>query len=198
MLRKSWVPPVGLVLALAASAVLAGVAAAEDAGAQKELDAIQKVIEQSVAATNDPKLSAMSLADRTAQGRRHHRPDASYGSEGLPIYFGGRNAPVVRGAEAYIKTSLESEEAYRKAGYTFKIQLGELQIKQDGNLAFVVATPNGVVTAPDGKTVGGAPARWTVVLQKAADGNWYIIHEHLSFYNAADAAAVPVRLAKGE
>lgn len=147
-----------------------------------DVDAIQQLIERQIDLSNNPSTAALSLENRIEIGAKAHRPDSSYAVGQLPFYFATNSVPVVKGAEAYVRASELEYQAYVDAGYKFDIQLGEMQIYQDGKLAVVLATPRGVISAPDGQIMGGSPARWTVALEKASDGNWYIFHEHLSFF----------------
>lgn len=152
------------------------------AGSETDVDAIEKLIRANIDLSNNPRTAGLSLKERIDLGRRFHRPDASYDPEQLPLYFGTRTAPVLRGAEAYLRVSELEFEAFRQQGYRFEIQIDEMQIFQEGTLAVVVATPQGVITAPGGEVLGGAPARWTLALEKSRDGRWFIFHEHLSFF----------------
>lgn len=187
---------VGLVAAVVSSAPRA---TGQATGApDKEIDAIQRVIERSIDISNDPKKSSLPAAEKAALARQFHRPDSSFGSNPLPLYFGAGSAPVLHGAEAYIKSLTTNLEWYRRQNYGFHIDLEETQVYHDGRLAVVLATPRGVITAPDGKVLGASPGRWTVVLQKANDGNWYILHQHLSFYNPGSATPWPDSKLEGE
>jgi ketosteroid isomerase-like protein len=181
--QRRWIRCVVLLALAAAVCLPAAAQSKDDPRSDREIDAIRKVIERSMAVTNDPETYNLPLDQRVELGRRIHRPDSTYEKGELPLYFGALNAPVARGAEEYIRKSEESAEWYRARKYRFSIQVDEMQIRYDGDLAVVVATPTGVITAPDGRVVGGAPGRWTVVLQRSSDGDWYIIHEHLSVYD---------------
>lgn len=145
----------------------------------RDLDAIQKVIDRCFEISNDPKLNS---AERAKLSQTLHRPDTSYAKEDLPLYFGPSSNPVTRGASEYINSVNTNIDFYREQGYKFETRFNEAQITVERNLAVAVLTPSGVVTSPKGQVLGSRPGRWTIVFQKASDNNWYITHEHMSFY----------------
>jgi ketosteroid isomerase-like protein len=145
----------------------------------RDLDAIQKLIDRCFEISNDPKLDS---AQRARLSQELHRPDTSYAKADLPLYFGPYSNPVARGADEYINSVNTNIDFYREQGYKFETRYDEAQITVERNLAVAVLTPSGVVTSPKGQVLGSRPGRWTIVFQKANDGKWYIAHEHMSFY----------------
>lgn len=158
--------------------------------AKDDLNAIQAVIERNLDITNNPETANLSIEKRIELGKKNHRSDESYEGQDLPLYFATNSVPVIRGSEAYIKAAELEFEAYKRQGYKFDVQIDEMQIYQDGRLAIVLATPRGVISDSSGNgAIGAAPARWTIALEKGSDGEWYIFHEHLSFFSESGVSS---------
>lgn len=145
-----------------------------------DVDAIQALLDQAVAITNN---AALTPAQKAALSQGMHRPDGTYAPGELPLYFGPGTTAVLRGATAFIDAVLASQTGYESQGYRFQTRIHEMQIHVEGRLGVAIVLPAGVISAPDGTVLGEATGRWTVVLQKATDNRWYIAHEHMSFFN---------------
>jgi ketosteroid isomerase-like protein len=150
------------------------------AQATSDVDAIQALLDQAVAITNN---ASLTRSQKAALSLTMHRPDGTYAAGDLPIYFGPTSAPVVRGATAFIDSVLANQAGYETGGYRFETRIHEMQIHVEGRLGVAIVRPAGVIIASDGRILGEALGRWTVVLQKASDNRWYIAHEHMSFFN---------------
>jgi ketosteroid isomerase-like protein len=92
--------------------------------------------------------------------------------------------PIVPSAKEYIDDLNTTMEWYQSQGIKFRVEIGDLQVRQRGAMAVSVGSMKSILTFPDGSEEIN-PSRWTVVLEKEG-GTWLSIHEHLSFYDEAE------------
>lgn len=187
--------PVFLVIGLAILIGDGRRAAAQD---PKDFDAIQQVIQKFVGTVNDPAFSKATRERRVEMLRPYYRPDTGFSREDLPVFFGPLSEPVSRGATAHLdNTSLNFDWLFRQ-GLTYGLRVDDSQIELGGNLAVVLASTTSGFSSADGKTNYATRGRATIVLNKTANGQWLIGHEHLELYNADNNAILSKARLSGE
>lgn len=145
-------------------------------GPEAELVERTVLAKAAVYSSTNPRVDdEQARSDLASQFYSYSQPQLSYFT---PI------TPIVPDAKTYRDDLNTTMEWYQAQGVKFRVQIGDIQIAQSGDMAVSVGTMSTVLTYPDGSSERN-PSRWTVVLRKEG-GTWVSIHEHLSFYNEED------------
>lgn len=150
-----------------------------------EASAVERVVLAKAAVYSE----ANPKADVEAVRKNMSSQFYSYSDPKLPYFT--PVTPIVPDAKTYIEDLNTTMEWYQAQGVRFRVEIGDILIRQKGNMAVSVGTMTSVLTFPDGTTERN-PSRWTVVLEKEG-GSWLSIHEHLSFYDGAVQTNSPVK-----
>jgi len=139
---------------------------------------VEKVVLAKAATYTSDNPNVENINARIEQSSRFY----SYREPRLPYFT--PVTPIVAGAKEYIDDLNTTMEWYQSLGIKFRVEIGDLQVRQRGAMAVSVGSMKSILTFPDGSEEIN-PSRWTVVLEKEG-GTWLSIHEHLSFYNESE------------
>lgn len=158
--------------------VLLAVAPGHAGGAsQEDLNAIEGVVRDLVAAFNSHEFQAAGFEERGDMIRRlYHFEDA------LPrgqrnLFFGPLTHPVARGASEHLANANTNFEWFLSQGFGYGLRIDEMQILADTNLAVVNVVSRNWFTSPDGDAFAPQFGRGTVTLQRI-DELWAISGIH--------------------
>lgn len=170
-------------LAPVVSAFLSVEAVAQPTEADREVDAVLAVLGKVVATINDPAFQRAPRDRRVEMLKPFYRPDASYAKNDLPIFFGPLTEPVSRGSAAYLENLNLTMEWVVRQGLVYGVRVDEAQVEMGGGLAVVMAHTTSGWGAANGRTNYATRGRATIAMNKGANGQWQIAHEHTELYN---------------
>jgi ketosteroid isomerase-like protein len=187
--RLKWLAPVSSAVLVAAGAMSLS-AQPQPATSEREVQAIQRVLERMVSTINGPAFARAPRDRRVEMLKPFYRADNTFARDQQPVFFGPLSEPLARGVNAHLENMALNFEWVFKQGMVYGLRIDEMQIEVDRQLAVVLAlTTSGFGTA-DNKTTYATRGRATIIMNKMANGQWLISHEHNELYNPENPNAM--------